>query len=137
VALDLSRARAKIESLMEDMCVITRDPPGTSDDVVDEDTGLTSSTGAASQTIYSGKCFFAPTGIGSIANAEGQPERNPGYRTLTAFIPLDAPEILENDTFTVTASQRDPLAVGRDMTVVGIRFNTFAIGRQLDVTDVR
>ena len=137
MALDLSRARAKIESLMEDTCVITRFDDSTNDDVIDEDTGLITQHADTPQTIYTGKCFFAPTGIGSVANAEGQPEQNPGYRTLTAYIPLDAPEVLENDLFTITLSQRDSQVVGRKMVVVGIRHTTFAIGRQLELNDVR
>lgn len=134
---NLERATAKVESLMQDTCKITRDVEGVYDGELDEDTGLIVQPGSDNATVYEGPCFVAPTGIGSEAGAEGQEVRLPGYRTLTCWIPKDAPQVLSNDCVEFLTSLRDPLLPGRKMTVVGVRYMTFAIGRRLDLTDVR
>lgn len=149
---NLAPAQVAVENLMDDACVIQRNPRFLADDTLNDTTGALVAPGPELTTIYDstatgdsgrslassddtgGKCTVTPIPAGLFSNhpvREGGAEiRRQVYR---ATVPIDAPEIRAGDYLTVTGSRRDPSLVGQTFTVETISHSTFAVSRKLTV----
>lgn len=125
---DLTLAAEKVTSLMDDTIVIRRDVEDTDDDTLNEATGAMSSPNPDATTVYNGPCMFRPLAQGS----DRQLLEGGAARSLTRYrvaLPLSAPEIKPGDVGIITASRRDPVAVGLTLRVTEKLEKTFAVNR--------
>lgn len=139
---DLAPARAAVEALQDDACIITRG--GTP--VLNQATGKLEA--AAGATVYSaatlgegGRSLADTDGVGgrcSInypSNAQVSHRDEGGRQVLDATpearIPLDAPVVLEGDILTVVSSRRDPQLVNKVFRVTDVTEKTFVVSRRL------
>ncbi|WP_372407409.1 DUF6093 family protein [Streptomyces luteireticuli] len=131
--LDLDGIRRVVESILDDQILVTRDPAGRSDDVLDDRTGaLRPST---SVTVWSGRGAVT---AGSPAVSDPIDGAHIAVRPITttyqALIPVDAPALHRDDQLVITGSlrsagPRDPLLLGRTFRVAGTAVSSFAIVR--------
>lgn len=134
---DLSAARARVEALLDDTCVVTRDDHDVHDDELDPDTGELVDPQAAGQ-LYTGPCLVLPAAPGvDPAELFGAADLDrPGrYRVL---LRLDAPDLPAGARLTVTQSRRDPLLTGAAFRVTGpVQLASLTVVRQVEVEQVR
>lgn len=127
---NLATAKAAVEKLMDDTCVITRNPSGLDNAVLDQGTGQLTDDDPVQ--LYSGRCLLsAPGGLGV---GEGLRERGGAEylaRTYKVSLPLGTIEFQRGDRVVITSSRRDPLVVGKEMVIKGVISSTFAVSRKL------
>lgn len=130
---DLTRAQSRVESLMVDVCKITRDPQQEFDDVLDVDTGELGQPDSDQLFVYRGVCIVKPnkgyrqTDVGGETTAER-------YHDL--LVPLSAPEVRIGDLVEITVSQRDPQLLGDKFVVTDTIATSFAIVRRIEMERV-
>ena len=130
VGPDLTRARARVEALMDDLCTITTDPAGVTDDDLDETTGQLIPV-AVPTTVYDGICLITPHTDG---DGTPEPDRTTGqvsdrarYRLL---LPVAAPPVAEGQLLQVRQSRRDPqLPTARFRVDAAGQVLTYAVAR--------
>ena len=130
----VARGRAVAESLMEDSCVISRDPGFLTDSTFNAATGeltpaSTPPAVAGRVEVYAGKCTVAPV-------ARQDDEDNEGgaavvRRSYEARVPFDAPRVAIGDLLTVTEATHDPELTSRTFVVDGVAVGTFVYYRPL------
>jgi hypothetical protein len=125
---DLAAATARVESLMDDVCEVRWDPEATGDDVLDRVTGLYSQPVNDAPIIYDGACYFRPLAQGSdrVGVEGGAAQSLTRYRVA---LPTSAPVIEPGALIKITASRRDPDAVGMVIRVTERLHKTFAVNR--------
>lgn len=123
IAAALPELRAQAESLMVDTCAITR-PGGRGE--YDPDTHT---YGAATDTtVYTGACRVRADLDPGDVDFGGGPVT---LTTALVSIPIDADQVLQGDTVTITAAVNDPQLVGRTFTVRAVLAQTHATARRL------
>ncbi len=129
---DLSSAVEAIEALMDDTCIIVRDPEGTLDSVLDEETGDLEEPDGQPVLVYEGKCKVSKSGNQMQYSAEAG--RAVPVKAYSGSIPISAPFLpAEGDTLTVTSSRRDPELVDKRFRVSEVVVSTFAVQRRFDL----
>jgi hypothetical protein len=121
----LARGRTAAAALMVDACTIARP------------TGESTSGGVVTQTttqIYSGKCRIQERDSAGGGLTVGEAYRI--VRRLELQIPVSAPQLLEGDRVTVTASALDPQMVGKTYAVRDTLAKTHATCRRATVIEV-
>ena len=124
VDLDLSAAQEVIEDLLRDAGIVWRDPQGSDDDVLDEETGIWAPPDGDLDKIYEG-----PLKVGHTSE-EGDPKD-------LVSLPLSSPTILKGDWVQITGAYRDPELVGKWFRVQDVQWSTYAVSRKLEVQTVR
>lgn len=130
---NVAAARTVAESAMVDTCQVFRDPEGTGDDTLDEDTGILTPAPTDDDPIYDGPCMLT-TAVRESTDGEGGALV---YRRLkSARLPVSAPQLLYGDVLVVTVAANDPQLVGRRARVLDSEVNTFAVTRKLLLEDL-
>lgn len=126
--------KAFIESFMNDECIISRDPGGESDDVLDEVTGELLSPGDPT-VIYNGKCVLQPMGQKDLNWEEGG---SPMMRKEMNFlVPLEVTGVRLGDKVDVTVAQIDELLLTGDFRIVEIRLTSHGTYRHMRAAEYR
>ncbi len=128
---DLSSARAAVEALMDDTCLITRDVEQFSDDVLDPVTGVLVPPAPDTINIYSGRCKVSPEGVQPSERREGGVDVY--ARTYRGAIPWGSPMPQVGDLMSITSSYRDPELVGKVFRVKSVAVSTFLVSRRLEL----
>lgn len=127
---ELAGVRVDVEQIFEDEGIIERI---TSLGTLDHNTGLY--TGETRETIYEGRCLFAPI----ISRRDRFDEVGQGLvftRQYRVDIPWTVTGVQIRDRFTPTVS-RDPQAIGREMTVRDVMIGSILGYRRLTVQDTQ
>lgn len=127
---DLGPAIEAVEALMDDTCIITFDPEGVDDDVIDESTGRLIVTPGDSTVVYDGKCKVTPWSRQQqplITDQDGL-ELRPRWYVGSIPVASDVPEV--GAIFTLTSSRRDPWLLGKPFIIKVIQGSTFSISRK-------
>lgn len=131
---DLGPLRLLIESRMIDTCTITRDPEGSGDDVLDQNTGALTPQAGDESTVYTGACLLYPAGRRQESQfTEGS--RAVSEHSYDLRIPWDAAEPDVGDVVTLSVSTHDPTLVGRPLRVRSVARSTLLTSRDLVVED--
>lgn len=124
---NLEPGRKALERLMDDSCVITRDPSGTADDTFDQTTGAYTPPAGDVTTVYTGKCLLtAQSNVGREANRGGGSYAVVGYKLQ---IPVAGPLLHVGDWVKLTSSRRDPAQVGKKFQVARPQYSTLTMTR--------
>lgn len=112
---------------MTDRVRVNRDP-GTADDVWDDDTG-SYVPDEESTLVYEGIAYISPAGWNPQVILEaGAPTIKTTYKM---SIPVDAPEVKEDDIVTCTVSDRDPTLVDQQFIVRDHILSSFSVSQRL------
>lgn len=125
---DLTPAVRAVERLMDDTCVIVRNPGGVQDAVLNQVTGALVDPDSR-DPVYRGKCKIGGTGLVLGSRTEGGVSFE--GETLALSLPLDSPQLLEGDVVTMTSSRRDPQLKGQTFTVIRIIYSSMAVSRKV------
>jgi hypothetical protein len=133
---DLLQARATVESLMDDACKIERNPQAGRDATPDPLTLLMVDPTPLG-LIYLGACLLSVPLPRAHPAVFGLQDLTTMIHWLTlplsvlAATPTAEPQV--GDLVTMTASRRDPAAVGLQFLVTGTVHKTFAVSRRLEL----
>ncbi|MDQ0934106.1 DUF6093 family protein [Streptomyces turgidiscabies] len=137
MALDLSGVRRVVEGMLDDQLEVWRDLGGRTDDVLDENTGELKAAGADGALVWAGSGAIVPLGQPAITvPLDSSVAVLPAATAYQALLPLDAPQILDDDVIVVRGSRFTQL-VGRRFRVADANVGTFAVVRvvRLQVVD--
>lgn len=123
---DLSFAKSTIESLMDDACVIWQET--TAGEVFNAVTGLYTDPVPTHTVIYTGPCLFHPQQALDRQTLEGGAAIS--LKRYEASVPIAVVNLRVGHIMKVTASLRDPSAVGREFRITEVFAKTFAISRK-------
>ncbi len=140
---DLSTAVEAIEALMDDTCVIDRDPDAELDNVLDTVTGALTRPEGHPFRVYDetttgegGRPLGAKCKV-TKSNTQMKYSQEAGRAVRTAAfmgaIPVDSPMPWEGDILTVTSSRRDSELVGLTFRVGEVVVSTFAVQRKFEL----
>lgn len=129
---DLTTAVNAVERLMDDTCEIRFDAEGTTDDVLDEETGKLVRRAGDATLLYSGKCKIAPWGQDQprVRTTDDLEQRPRWYRL---GLPIDETAPPRGAVVTMTSTRRDPWLVGKELVVKENIGSTFAVSRKVMV----
>jgi hypothetical protein len=127
VAVRLDGPRRRVQRLMVDGCVITRDPPVTSDDVLNRSTGALTAPVDDAVTIYEGACFIARSGIRNRDEDRGGVDASSGEYLVS--VPFDAPPLRRLDQILVVSAQDESLT-GKKLRVRSVEHGSLLVWRQ-------
>lgn len=119
MTIDLTDARDVVDSVFEDdgtECVITSDPQGSTDDMLDESTlALTPRTGDTT-TVYTGPCLARPVqGFGQSQRQEGGTQQY--LDTWRLRLPTTATGVDLGHLVTFTSAPNDAELLGRSFRI--------------------
>lgn len=126
----LRGARAQVEKLMLDQCVITKDPLRLMDATLDTTTGALTPNVANDIIIYRGKCHIGTPRRSLRSGAASSPtgeNSTPQYYPLA--IPISAPAIYKGYQVTIVSSQ-DKLEHVLRFTIISTGAHTMAVARE-------
>lgn len=131
--LNLLPIRSLVESLtMNDACLITRDPEGTSDDNWDEETGTYTPPENDRDEIYDGRCTVYP--FSGVVQEEDQGGQQMAVSNYWLGIPMGAEvEVHPDDLVEITAvdpEQGDPILLDKVFVIESQEFLTMASSRR-------
>lgn len=128
---DLSAAKEAIEALMDDTCLITRDPAGEADSAFDPETGDLTTPVGQPILVYEGQCKLSKTKVQMKYSQEAG--RAVPVQSYSGGIPLESGLPQEGDALLVTSSRRDPELAGREFRIAEVTLSSWAVQRRFDL----
>jgi hypothetical protein len=139
---NLTPGRVQVEKLMDDTCMIVRNPLGERDGVYDATTRVMApsatsiiyddssvGTGAYGARAHNGKCK-----VSSLRDSQPRTleiaDTTIDSRIYRFGIPLDTPEIAIGDRIYIMSSRRSPIMVGHFFIVMEVTDSTFAMSNR-------
>jgi hypothetical protein len=122
----ISRGRILAERLMVDACTVKR----TTGQTVGAGGVITPTT----TTVYGGRCRLTQRGTGGSWADVGEQARV--VSRLVLQVPVGAPEVLEGDKVTMTASALDPQLVGKVFSVRSVAHQSYPTRCEVEVIAV-